>query len=387
MMSLFDRVLRVAVFALLAAIADLTILVQARIIEPLEKEICLAQGDTLHLVCEEGHPLPASSTVPRSSHLIWTRRRFPDKDYNSMDNKDEFYTVAKWVHGQEIRDLYKHNVSVSDSAEYRCLNHITPSDTVNVTVVNVFIRNATIERTNEDAKLEFFPTELPAAAWNISWFRAGHKIENVARKYTLNPDNGTLIVHRVVEKDVGEYTCVLNFTSGSNLTKVLYLFSHPIVKSFEKSQNLREGSDLQIKCNVWGWPTPRVTWYRDDQPLNVSIEKRLSFANDTAVTYSHLMLKTVNFGDRANYMCSATSSQWPGVASNSTILIRIKGRLAALWPFLGICAEAVVLAIIIFIYERNRMKKKEAAEENCDGSKHQANCMTSGNADNLRHRK
>ena len=34
-------------------------------------------------------------------------------------------------------------------------------------------------------------------------------------------------------------------------------------------------------------------------------------------------------------------------------------KLAALWPFLGICAEVAILVIIIFVYENRRSKKLE----------------------------
>ena len=32
-------------------------------------------------------------------------------------------------------------------------------------------------------------------------------------------------------------------------------------------------------------------------------------------------------------------------------------KLAALWPFLGICAEVIILCAIILFYERMRAKK------------------------------
>lgn len=37
-------------------------------------------------------------------------------------------------------------------------------------------------------------------------------------------------------------------------------------------------------------------------------------------------------------------------------LLRVKDKLAALWPFLGICAEVFVLCTIILIYEKRRNK-------------------------------
>ena len=43
-------------------------------------------------------------------------------------------------------------------------------------------------------------------------------------------------------------------------------------------------------------------------------------------------------------------------------------KLAALWPFLGICAEVLILCTIIFIYEKRRNKRleEEASREEQD---------------------
>ncbi len=41
----------------------------------------------------------------------------------------------------------------------------------------------------------------------------------------------------------------------------------------------------------------------------------------------------------------------------------MSGKLAALWPFLGILAEVIVLVIIIFIFERRQAAKRARREE------------------------
>lgn len=41
----------------------------------------------------------------------------------------------------------------------------------------------------------------------------------------------------------------------------------------------------------------------------------------------------------------------------------VADKLAALWPFLGICAEVAILCTIIFIYEKRRTKRMQQEEE------------------------
>lgn len=97
---------------------------------------------------------------------------------------------------------------------------------------------------------------------------------------------------------------------------------------------------------------------------------------------SVLNIKEIKAEDRFIYMCLADNQGDNAVASNSTILIRVVGELihlfsilamvlliilglfrstdkyAALWPFLGICAEVIILCTVIFIYEKRRGNKK-----------------------------
>jgi hypothetical protein len=44
--------------------------------------------------------------------------------------------------------------------------------------------------------------------------------------------------------------------------------------------------------------------------------------------------------------------------------LRVKNTLAALWPFLGICAEVIILCVIIIVYEKKCTKKSQNSEDN-----------------------
>lgn len=62
--------------------------------------------------------------------------------------------------------------------------------------------------------------------------------------------------------------------------------------------------------------------------------------------------------DIGEYVCAGISDQGTGT---DTIQLRVRSRLAALWPFLGIVVEVIILVTIIFIYEKRR-KPDEIAD-------------------------
>lgn len=55
--------------------------------------------------------------------------------------------------------------------------------------------------------------------------------------------------------------------------------------------------------------------------------------------------------DPGQYACNGTNTEG---TDQAIITLRVRNRLAALWPFLGIVAEVLVLVTIIFIYEKRR---------------------------------
>ena len=97
---------------------------------------------------------------------------------------------------------------------------------------------------------------------------------------------------------------------------------------------------------------------------NVPIESKEGDDHLTITTEqfeTKLFIKNVGEADKGNYACLLSNAY--GNATE-TIILRVKNPLAALWPFLAIVGEVVVLCVIILVYEKKCTKKNHNEEDN-----------------------
>ena len=80
---------------------------------------------------------------------------------------------------------------------------------------------------------------------------------------------------------------------------------------------------------------------------------------------SVLTIKEVKDEDKGEYICMLKNVHGE---NSEKVNLRVKSALAALWPFLGIVAEVVILCVIILGYETRCGKKKQAEEEDIDAA-------------------
>jgi hypothetical protein len=164
----------------------------------------------------------------------------------------------------------------------------------------------------------------------------------------------------------------------------LLFISAKVVVKIPENIYVVENEKLEVTCIARG-SNPEITWAYSELGvlgkkcyfLNFSTfvtgndssndlfhltpgsDERISFREHNGLEDSVLIVEPVKLSDRGVFVCLGTneymksSSIEPG---DSDGMLRVKDKFAALWPFLGICAEVFVLCLIILIYEKRRNK-------------------------------
>lgn len=84
-------------------------------------------------------------------------------------------------------------------------------------------------------------------------------------------------------------------------------------------------------------------------------DERVKFSEYKNIPDAKLTIEKANLSDRGYFTCIGKNDLMDDEV-RSEGYVRVKDKLAALWPFLGICAEVFVLCAIILIYEKRRNK-------------------------------
>ncbi|VDP49415.1 unnamed protein product [Soboliphyme baturini] len=203
--------------------------------------------------------------------------------------------------------------------------------------------------------------DLPANSGDkIEWIHDGHPIHRSARMNVMT-NNGTLFFTETSLVDSGVYYCRSSEVKARRGSIIIVKGKAHIAQRDVRGINRLQGDSLQINCDVYGYPLPNVTWKRNGEDWT-NASDRVLFDSYNGVPNASLKISDLRFVDGAVYSCIATNSY--GV-ENATYVVRVKERLSALWPLLGIMIEVVVLVTVILMCERrtSRMEQFENIED------------------------
>ncbi|XP_023164219.2 uncharacterized protein LOC111594954 [Drosophila hydei] len=170
------------------------------------------------------------------------------------------------------------------------------------------------------------------------------------------------IIDRAEPHDDGLYSCEFK-----GVSKDINVIARVVVR-VPSNTGVVEGEKMLIPCTVLG-SNPQLSWsFGNYTNVTNSTGRYILKADDNKIENAILMIENVTLEDRGDYKChgrNEANDYANSTVATDVVTVRVKGKFAALWPFLGICAEVLILCLIILIYEKRR-NKSELEESDTD---------------------
>uniref|UniRef100_A0A2M3ZE27 Putative neural cell adhesion molecule l1 n=1 Tax=Anopheles braziliensis TaxID=58242 RepID=A0A2M3ZE27_9DIPT len=224
----------------------------------------------------------------------------------------------------------------------------------------------------------------------LSWLKDGKnvsEVETLKGRFSLIPAERKFIITRTLESDAGVYNCSV---PKMNESRSITVVANVLVK-FESTEvgktNIVEGEKLSLHCIAYG-SEPRISWKIGNNTYIESKDRIVLQKDDKGVENALLTIESITLDDYAEFTCEArnNATDVTGKPATVTMTVRVRGKYAALYVFIGIIAEVVVLCAIILICEKRR-NKTEIEESDTDQSPDQNKNGYNGNDSELRQRK
>ncbi|EEB15505.1 Basigin precursor, putative [Pediculus humanus corporis] len=346
-----------------------------------EGESMVVEGNPFQIICK----LTVFDTMKwqRNGVTLYT-------DENTLMSLSEDESGGGYIIGKlmirKARDYH--------SGEYTCSSFGGPGHTVNVVGVKIvgnfdFDWYKVIEYKSTLNLQCNLTDESVADSYTVKWLKDDKPMSETSdNRVEIKPLENRFILSKALDTDAGNYSCVFtNKINNSELRLNFQVVFKPYVK-LPPHTSVVEGEKLTLTCIILSDPVPIVYWKIGNKTYEDSDERvKLLENKEKGIPKSILQIEEANMDDRNTYTCGAYNigNKFSNATESSTF-VRVKDKLAALWPFLGICAEVVVLCTIILIYEKKR-NKTELDESDTDGSPEQKTTPDHKKESEIRQRK
>ncbi|NP_001091230.1 uncharacterized protein LOC100037021 precursor [Xenopus laevis] len=347
-------------------------------------------GEAVELHCEAiGRPIP---------EIQW----WFEADYSNNESFSQLWDGAREERVQINATYISHATSTlyvislipEDSGTYECRasndpdrNHLTKIPRIkwirsqaNVMVIDH--PDITTDTLYLSEKTVILSCNLSANSLTVS----GHRWLKGSKVLKEDKDSSNTMTYNVTGlpgDGSGQYTC--EFLTTPDVKQVINVSVSPQVLHLKASEHGNEGDTGVLTCQSNSFP-PVTDWaWYIISPNGVEVIGNgssdryviKSTGNQTVLRISNVDIEK----DQKDYTCNATNELGSG---GDIIHFHVRSRLAALWPFLGIVGEVLVLVTIIFIYEKRR-KPDEVCEDE-DSATGALKSNSGANNDNLRQR-
>ncbi|XP_051232997.1 hemicentin-1 isoform X2 [Dicentrarchus labrax] len=137
----------------------------------------------------------------------------------------------------------------------------------------------------------------------LTWYKDGQLLTS-SDKVLIFPGGRVLQVPRAQAEDSGRYTCVaVNEAGEDSIQYDVRVLLPPIIRGADSDLpdevTVLVNKTTQLECHVDGNPTPKITWFKDSQPVSSDGPHRILSNGRT------LQVLTAQVSDTGRYVCVA----------------------------------------------------------------------------------
>ncbi|XP_033744738.1 hemicentin-1-like isoform X27 [Pecten maximus] len=293
------------------------------VVDALKKEYSFVETkETVRLQCKmEGNPCP---------EISWT------KDGKALGASEQM--TFEWNAKTGVAALVFKGVSVSNTGKYECVAKSSVGTTKSATTMTVKEPErapSVVEPLNKEynalesdenvcLKCKLDGNPVP----KISWTKDGKKLsasDNVKMEWDAATCTASLVFKHPKSSDSGNYECVAKSSAGTTKSPTTLTIKKPdviptIQRPLEKTYTTVEGGEsLRLKCQVDGYPSPHVTWKKDEKEVVLGDNVAMEWNPETGS--AALVFKQPMCEDSGDYQCVATS---PVGTTNSHTTLTVK---------------------------------------------------------------